>query len=114
MDPSAGFDINDSVTVSKIDKYNRLATIQYKKPSEMDKIEKSLRHKSLAYDREVYVFEGDFVYGSSVPVSGSGRGVNSNNMNKYSKPFVAFTYYKEYDTTVLIVVQARDPKYSAF
>lgn len=114
MDPSAGFASNDSMTVCKINEYNKLVSVQYRTPEDLDRLEESLRNKNIAYDREVYVFEGDFVYGASVPISGSGKGVNSNYTDKKINPFVSFTYYKEYGNTVLVVIQARDPKNSLF
>jgi hypothetical protein len=114
MDPNAGFTTSDSMTVCKISEYNRLAVIQHRSPGDLDRLEESLRDKNIAYDREVYVFEGDFVYGSSVPISGSGKGVNSNYTNKKVIPFATFTYYKEDGNTVLVVVQARNPKDSLF
>ena len=114
MDPSAGFASNDSMTVCKINEYNKLVSVQYRTPEDLDRLEESLRNKNIAYDREVYVFEGDFVYGASVPISGSGRGVNSNYTDKKVNPFATFTYYKEYGNIVLVVVQARDPKNSLF
>ena len=114
MDPNAGFASTDSMTVSKITQYNKLAEIQYRTSEDLYRLEESLRDKNIAYDREVCVFEGDFVYGASVPISGSGKEVNSNYTDKKINPFVTFTYYKEYGNTVLVVIQARDPKNSLF
>ena len=109
MDPNAGFASTDSMTVSKITQYNKLAEIQYRTSEDLYRLEESLRDKNIAYDREVCVFEG-----ASVPISGSGKGVNSNYTDKKINPFVSFTYYKEYGNTVLVVIQARDPKNSLF
>jgi hypothetical protein len=114
MDPNSGFSPNDSMTVCKINWYNQGVSLQHKTPENLNRLEKSLRRKGVPYDKEVYVFEGDFVYGTSVPISGSGEGVNTNSIDKGSDPFAAFTYYKEYGNTVLIVVQARDPKNGLF
>jgi hypothetical protein len=114
MDPDAGFSPNDSMTVCKINEYNKSTSLQHRTPAGLNHLEKSLRGKDIAYDKDVYVFEGDFVYGISVPTSGSGSGFNSDQTNKKVNPFAVFTYYKEYGNTILIVVQARDPKDSLF
>ena len=69
MDPNAGFASTDSMTVSKITQYNKLAEIQYRTSEDLYRLEESLRDKNIAYDSEVCVFEGDFIYGASVPIS---------------------------------------------